>query len=85
VWKKFSMAWITFSMLWKIWRKSFHAVEVPDFSPRRAQGSRAAAKSFDPIIARHKSNADAGPNSRFLAKDAENAKELSLGGAAGGA
>jgi hypothetical protein len=31
VWKKFSMAWITFSMLWKNPQKVFHAMEVPDF------------------------------------------------------
>jgi hypothetical protein len=48
VWKKFSIAWITFSMAWKNRRKVFHAVEVPDFSPRRSQGSRAATESSEP-------------------------------------
>jgi hypothetical protein len=41
-----------------------------------------------PINARHKGrkrNVNADPHSRVLAKDAKNAKELSLGGAAGGA
>jgi hypothetical protein len=27
----------------------FHSVEVPDFSPQRTQGSRAATESFDPL------------------------------------
>jgi hypothetical protein len=38
VWKKFSTAWITFSMLWKNGRKSFHGVEVPDFLKGRGCG-----------------------------------------------
>jgi hypothetical protein len=74
-------------MLWKNARKSFHAVEVPDFSPQRAQGSRTATQSSDPINAkgaRDAKNANADPNSRFLAKDAKSAKELSMDGAAGG-
>jgi hypothetical protein len=87
VWKIFSTAWIPFSMLWKNARKSFHSVEVPDFSPQRAQGNRATTESFDPCNAkgaRGAKDANADPNSRVLAKDAENAKELSLGDAAGG-
>jgi hypothetical protein len=67
--------------------RKFHGMEVPDFLPQRTQGSRAATKSSDPFNAkgaRGAKDANADPNSRFLAKDAENAKELSLGGAAGG-
>jgi hypothetical protein len=39
-------------MAWKTWRKSFHGVEVPDFQPQIAQGSRAATESSDPIHAK---------------------------------